>query len=81
MLARLSYGKPLGFRVKNWWWLFSSKRQTEIVFKLRQNLSHLILSAPAKVIPHFQYSSGNKNVVALRSASVMTQNFVPLLIV
>jgi hypothetical protein len=28
----------------------------------------------------FQYSSGNKKVVALRSASVMIQNFVPLLI-
>ena len=54
---RLSYGKPLGLRVKK--------------------LGRL----PAKVIPNLQYSSGNKNVVALRSASVMTQNFVPLLIV
>ena len=31
MLERLSYGKPLGFRVKTRWWLFSSKRPVEML--------------------------------------------------
>jgi hypothetical protein len=43
--------------------------------------SEALIGHQRRWIPNFQYSSGNKNVVARRSASVMTQNFVPLLIV
>ena len=71
VLARLSYGKPLGFRVPSGMGRIYGHRTKE--WGKRRS--------PAKVIPNFQYSSGNKNVVALRSASVMTQNLVPLLIV